>query len=416
MPNVLRLAIVDPNDKSREALKGMLMGLETVWLEAECSRYAFYKDVLEQTNADVGFIALDEDPEQAIALIEEVAKSHPKTTLLVSSTSSDGSLILRSMRAGAKEFLTEPLRMDDLAAALQRVARNRFGDDPTGSSSSKVIAIAGSTGGVGSTSLAVNLGCELARDEKNSVVLLDLDLALGDADVYLDTIPEYTLTDVSQNISRLDFTLLKRSLTKHASGLYLLPRPVQLEDSALVTQDDLSRVISLLRATFTHLIIDTSKSYNQLDLLAMSVADEVLMVSQLDLPCLRNVVRLLMSFERNERLKDKMKIIINRVGQGGAQISLKKAQATLGQEIYWQLPNDFKTMIEVRNNGIPLLDHAPKAALTQGISQLAAHLTGANATTESSDTTNKSRSWLGLWPSKGDSKSTKDAESAQTDA
>ncbi len=392
------------------------MGLDTVWLEAECSRYAFYKDVLEQTNADVGFIALDDDPEQAIALVEAVSKSHPKTTLLVSSTSSDGNLILQSMRAGAKEFLTEPLRMDDLAAALQRVARTRFGDDPAGSNSSKVIAIAGSTGGVGSTSLAVNLGCELARDEKNSVVLLDLDLALGDADVYLDTIPEYTLTDVSQNISRLDFTLLKRSLTKHSSGLYLLPRPIQLEDSALVTQDDLSRVISLLRATFTHLIIDTSKSFNQLDMLAMSVADEVLMVSQLDLPCLRNVVRLLMSFEQNERLKGKMKIIINRVGQGGSQISLKKAQATLGQEIYWQLPNDFKTMIEVRNNGVPLLDHAPKAGLTLAISQLAAHISGTDKSTDSNDTTGKSRSWLGLWPSRGEQKSANDVESLQSDS
>ena len=89
-----------------------------------------------------------------------------------------------------------------------------------------------------------------------------IDLCLGDADVFLDTIPDYTLVDVAQNVTRLDFTLLKRSLTKHASGLYLLPRPVQLEDAALITPDDLRRVIGLLKATFTHLIIDLSKSYS----------------------------------------------------------------------------------------------------------------------------------------------------------
>ena len=69
-----------------------------------------------------------------------------------------------------------------------------------------MIAVAGATGGVGTTSLAVNLGCILARDARNSVVLVDLDLCLGDADVFLDTIPDYTLVDVAQNVTRLDFT------------------------------------------------------------------------------------------------------------------------------------------------------------------------------------------------------------------
>ena len=99
---------------------------------------------------------------------------------------------------------------------------------------------------------------------KNSVCLVDLDLSLGDADVFLDAIPDYTLVDVAQNVTRLDFTLLKRSLTKHSSGLFLLPRPVQLEDAAHVTPEDLQRMIGLLKATFTHLILDLSKGYTPL--------------------------------------------------------------------------------------------------------------------------------------------------------
>ncbi|MEO1495733.1 MAG: AAA family ATPase [Planctomycetota bacterium] len=397
MANVLRLAIVDPNDASREALKSTLVGLDTVWLEAECSRYAFFSDVIGQTTPDVGFVAMDDDPEEAVALVERLSQDYPELTLLVSSSSTDGSMILRTMRAGANEFLTHPVQVDDLATALQRIARTRFGADGGSSKGTKVITVSGCTGGVGSTSLSVNLGCELAQNPQNSVVVLDLDLALGDADVYLDTIPEYTLTDVAQNITRLDLTLLKRSLTKHASGVYLLPRPVQLEDGALVTADDLQRVISLLKATFTHLIIDTSKSFNKLDQLAMDVADHVLMVTQLDLPCLRNVVRLLMSFERDEKLKQKVRIVVNRVGQGGSSISIKKAEATLGKEVYWQLPNDFRTMIEVRNNGVPLVEQAPKAPLTLSISQLAAELLG---TTPVEEEGGKSRSWLGLWGGK----------------
>ena len=415
MSKVLRLAIVDPNDATREALKSSLLGLETVWLEAECSRYAFFKDVLDQTNPDVGFVSLDSDPQQAIALLEELSREKPEIALLVASSSTDGNLILQTMRSGAKEFLTQPLKQEDLASALQRIARTRFGTEGSSNEACQVISVCGATGGVGSTSLAVNLGCELAKNPDNNVVLIDLDLTLGDADVYLDTIPEYTLTDVSQNISRLDLTLLKRSLTKHASGVYLLPRPVQIEDAQLVNTDDLSRVISLLRATFSHVIIDTSKSYNKLDMLAMEQSDHVLLLTQLDLPCLRNVVRLMLSFEQSEVLKEKTKIIVNRVGQGGSSISLKKAQATLGRDIYWQLPNDFKSMIEVRNNGVPLVECAPKAQLTQAIYQLATHLFGKTGEDETTDTAGKSRSWLGLWPARTDRKRAAEADESPSE-
>ena len=398
MGNVLRIAVVDPNDVSRDALKTALLGLETVWLEAECSRYEFFADVVAQTKPDVGFIALDGNPDRALELVAELVKSAPECAILVTCSSTDGNLILRTMRAGAKEFLTRPLKAEDVAAALQRVSRQKHGSRPGNPHGCQVFAITGATGGVGATSLAVNLGCALAADKDNSVALVDLDLALGDADVLLDTIPEYTLTDVAQNVSRLDLTLLKRSLTKHESGLYLLPRPVQLEDARLVTPDDMLRVIGLLKATFTHLIIDTSKSFNALDMFALSQADVVLLVTQLDLPCLRNVVRLMMSFKETPTLDQKIKIVVNRVGYDTGQISLKKAQETMGREIFWQIPNDYRVMVEVRNNGVPLIQQAPKAAITQSVGQLADALCGKHD--EHQDAGSKVRSWLSLWPAR----------------
>src|SRR5262245_12579488 len=110
MANVLRIAVVDPKDSSRESLKTMLLGLDSVWLEAECSRYEFFGDVVGQTNPDVGFIALDSNADKALDLVAALAKSSPNCAILVTSTSADGSLILRAMRAGAKEFLTQPLK------------------------------------------------------------------------------------------------------------------------------------------------------------------------------------------------------------------------------------------------------------------------------------------------------------------
>jgi pilus assembly protein CpaE len=376
MSNVLRLAIVDPNDLQREVLKNMLMGMDMIWLEAECSRYEFFADVVAQTNPDIGLVAIDADSRKALELVERLGNVSPDCAVLVVSSSNDGGLILQALRAGAKEFLTQPVRIEDLLAALGRINERRYGRGEAKNRGSQVIAVAGAIGGVGTTSLAVNLGCILAKEPQNSVALVDLDLCLGDADVFLDTIPDYTLVDVAQNVTRLDFTLLKRSLTKHSSGLYLLPRPVQLEDIAMITAEDLQRVIGLLKATFTHLVLDLSKGYTPLDLVALEMANEILLVTQLDLPCLRNIVRLMMSFGNMERMAEKVKIIVNRVGLDSGQITLKKAEETIGKEIFWQIPNDYRTMIEARNNGVPLIDGAPKSAVSQSMIALAKVLMG----------------------------------------
>ena len=401
MSNVLRLAIVDPVDSSRDALKSTLLGMDTVWLEAECSRYEFFCDVVAQTHPDVGIVSLNHNPERALQLVEQLHANSPDCSIVVISSSTDGNLVLRAMRAGVKEFLPQPVRIEDLVAALERIGAQRYGGTGSRTRSSTVIAVAGATGGVGSTSLAVNLGCVLASHPQNAVALVDIDLCLGDADVFLDTIPDYTLVDVAQNVTRLDFTLLKRSLTKHASGLYLLPRPVQLEDMSLVTPDDLRRVIGLLKATFSHLIIDTSKGYTPADLVAMEMADHVLLVTQLDLPCLRNVVRLMMSFDQMESIKEKIKIVVNRVGLDN-HIGIKKAQETIGRDIFWQLPNDYRVMVDVRNNGVPLIEQAPKAAITQSMVALADALCG-DGEHQPPDPTGASKivamqKFLSVWP------------------
>jgi pilus assembly protein CpaE len=183
--------------------------------------------------------------------------------------------------------------------------------------------------------------------------------------------------------------------------VHLLPRPVQLEDVQLITADSLQRVIGLLKTSFTHIVIDLSKSFGELDMQAIYMADDILMITQLDLPCLRNVVRLMMTFDNDESLRNKVRIVVNRVGQDTGQISLKKAQETIGRDIYWQIPNDYRVMVEVRNNGVPLIQHAPKAGITSSIMQLADSLCGKDREDgESSEKDTKSRRWLNLWPAK----------------
>lgn len=405
MSNVLRIAIVDPRDHSREQMKSMLLGMEIVWLEAECSRYEFFSDVVTETHPDAGLINIDADPEKAFQLIERMKAESPECAILVASSGTDGQHILRAMRNGAKEFLTLPISIDELMMAFKRISESKFGAIDGRTRGCRVIAVAGATGGVGCTSIAVNIGCNLAARPENSVALVDLDLALGDADVFLDTIPDYSLVDVTQNVSRLDFQLLRRSLTKHSSGLYLLPRPVQLQDVPLINPESLRRVFGLLRASFTHVVMDISKSFSEVDITAMELANEVVLIVQLDLPCLRNMVRLLMSFDEMEHIRDKVKVVVNRMGLDSGQISLKKAKETIGREIYHQIPNDYRTMVEMRNNGVPLMEQAPKAPITLAIMQLTEMLVGLTPSQEllvenDRKPTAQNNNWLSFWPGK----------------
>ena len=405
MSNVLRLAIVDPNDSSREEIKATLQGLDMVWLEAECSRYEFFPDVVGQSNPDIGIVVLDSDFEKAIVLMEQLKESKAACEIIALSSSTDGQLILRSIRAGAKEFLAMPLDVEELIGALEQIATRKYSGTEGKLRSSKIIAFCGASGGVGCTSLAVNLGCILASNPANSAALVDLDLAVGDADVFLDTILDYSLVDVTQNIARLDFQLLKRSMTKHPSGLYLLPRPVQLQDLALINPESLRRVFGLLKASFTHVILDLSKGFTEVDVAALEMANEIVMVVQLDLPSLRNLVRLLTSFDEIAEIRDKVRIIVNRAGLESGQISLKKARETIGREVYAQIPNDYRTMVEVRNNGVPLIQHAPQAAITTAMVHLAERLSGQHIEAGSAPEAEKKvatpANWLNFWPGKG---------------
>jgi pilus assembly protein CpaE len=410
MSNVLRLAIVDPNDQSREKLKSMLLGMDIVWLDAECSRYEFFSDVVEQSKPDAAMICLDGGTDRALVLMDKLRTTSPDCVIFAASKSTDGQLILKSIRAGAREFLPLPMEVEELYSALERILQSKYGSGDSKSKGCKVIAVAGATGGVGCTSIAVNIGCNLAKKSENSVALVDLDLALGDADVFLDSIPDYSLVDVTENVSRLDFQLLRKSLTKHSSGLYLLPRPIQLQDLDLINPDSLRRVFGLLRASFSHVVIDMSKSFSHVDLAALEMSNEIVLMVQLDLPCLRNMVRLLMSLQQIESIRDKIKVVVNRSGLESGQISLKKAKETIGREVFFQIPNDYRTMVEMRNNGQPLIEQAPKALITQAVQQLTDLLDGV-ATTPTEDPSKSAtdralaNGWKNFWPAKSKVKS-----------
>src|SRR5256885_371675 len=136
MKTVVRLALVDPQDNSRTALKSLMLGIDTVWLEAECSRYDFFFDVVMQTRPDM-------------ALVARITQELADCNVLVISASTEGSLILQAMRNGAKEFLSLPLKLEDVLSALERIRQTQMTRAGEGQvRSCQVITLAGASGGV----------------------------------------------------------------------------------------------------------------------------------------------------------------------------------------------------------------------------------------------------------------------------
>ena len=161
-----------------------------------------------------------------------------------------------------------------------------------------------------------------------------------------------------QNFERLDLTLLKRSISRHASGLYVLPHPEAIHDVAAIDPEHLRRFFGLLSAAFNTVVIDTSKGLLASDFAAFELSDVILVVVQLDVICLRNTSRLMALFRECEGLAERVKLVVNRSGSLESEISLKKAEETLNMPVSWQIPNASRMFQEARSKGAPLAEIA----------------------------------------------------------
>jgi pilus assembly protein CpaE len=160
-------------------------------------------------------------------------------------------------------------------------------------------------------------------------------------------------------------------MTRHGSGLYVLPHPVALEDAAKVDPETLKRLLGLLKAAFPMLVIDTSKGLQSSDFVAFEMADVILMVVVLDLTCLRNTSRLLNLFKQFDGMAERVKLVVNRAGAVESEISLKKAEETLRMPISWQIPVATKPFQNARIRGVPLADVAAGSRPHQAILEIA---------------------------------------------
>jgi pilus assembly protein CpaE len=358
MKDLIRIVVVDPSEESRTSLHRTLRGMPELWVAEIFSGYHEASHRAREIGADVTVVALDHEPNQAIELIQALVAAKPDAVVLPASRSTDSSLILRSLRAGAREFLTLPIAPEELLACVSNLLRGRDNSQTCKTQGPRITAVTGAAGGIGCTTLAVNLATILASCKENETMLVDLDLMFGTVDACLDVVPDRTLTDVIQNFERLDLTLLKRSIIQHRSGLFVLPHPLSMQEAAAVDPESLRRLFGMLRASFGTVIIDTSIGLHASDFTAFEISELILIVVHLELLCLRNTARLINLFRQFDGLAEKIKLVANRVGSLESEISLKKAEEILKMPISWQIPHAAKIFQDARIKGVPLGDVA----------------------------------------------------------
>ena len=275
---------------------------------------------------------------------------------------------LATMRAGAVEYLLEPVEASDLAEGLQKVGRLWLTKPAETAQSGKIISVYNPIGGMGTTTVAVNLAATIAANG-GKVALVDLNLYSGDVSSFLDVNPAYTLSSVTSNVARLDASFLMSVMTKHASGVYVLTEPLEVDEALDITPEQIVRVLALLKGVFTHVVIDTGGSIAGCNQTVFESSDYILFNTVLSLPSLKNAKRYLNALERKGLRKEKVKLIVNRY-LSRADIQIADAEKVLDHKVFLTIPNEYKDVIASINKGTPIVGMAPRSPVSKAIVRL----------------------------------------------
>lgn len=315
--------------------------------------------------SEVAVIDLHPDADAALDLVESLCARHPGLTVMVYARRPDPELLLRAMRAGARELLTEPLAAPAVAEAVIRASARRLEGEHPKKQTGAVLLFWGAKGGAGTTTLAANFAIALRQESGREVALLDLHFDLGDAAVALGLAPRFTLADALRSPERLDPDFVSTLLAEHASGLAVLAAPDQYTAPAAGRAvDSLAKLVGILRGRFRYVVVDAGTSPGLAAEAAVEAAETIYLVTQAEILGLRKTQRLLAHLRRNGGAERRIEVVINRFDPRRTMMDEADMSKALGAPLKWKVPNDFFAVRRSLDTGAPLaLDHSPVARL-----------------------------------------------------
>ena len=367
--DALSIALIGPDEERRKAAAIALAGCQAGGFREFSSYPPSLDDVprLMEHQYDVVIIDLDPNPEYALELVESIcAKS--AATVMIYSAKADPDLLVRCMRAGAREFLTLPFSHSTMAEALVRAAARR----PARTArkvGGRLLVFFGAKGGSGVTTVACNFAVALAKEKSETTLLIDLDLPLGDAALNLGIAAEYSTINALQNTARLDPSFLSKLLTIHSSGVSLLAAPGKFPGYE-ATDEAIDKLVSVARSEFDNIVVDAGSRLDLTNTALFKEATTVYLVTQAGIPELRNSNRLINQYFTGGR--PKLEIVINRYEPRSLGMADEHITKALTRPANWKIPNDYAAVRRMQNTATPLvLEDSPISKLIQEMARSA---------------------------------------------
>lgn len=313
------------------------------------------------------------DPD-VLSLAERVLLYRPRSFVILLAEELDAETLKQAMRAGAHnvaEFPASPKEFAEYVKSVYHTETTRLeslAEKDGISRMSRVITVFGSKGGLGKTTVAVNLAVKLAENRKK-VALLDLDLQFGDIPIFMDIEPADTIAELMQDVCPLSIDSVRGYMAVHPSGVHVLCAPKSPEYAETIPAEKVQSLLGLLRPYYDFVIVDTPSAFSDVVLTALESSTTILFVAGLDLSILKNA-KLSLSVLDSLRQKDKVRILVNRAVEIST-VTLADVAKIIGSPVWAKLPSDYNTAVSALNSGVPFVTGAPGTRLSQSVADLA---------------------------------------------
>jgi pilus assembly protein CpaE len=317
--------------------------------------------------ADILLLELDElRPQQTFGHVRGLLTTSPDLEVFLTASRTDPQVLLEAFRLGVKEFLPQPLTHQEVEPALARF-EERFNGRATGvnAEAGMVVSVIGARGGVGTSTVATNLAISVQQArQRESAALVDLDVHGGDLGLFLDLHAAQGLKHLSEDVSRLDETIIRSTMLRHSSGLHLLASGYEGFEDAEPRPGSAMRVIGLLRSMYRHIVVDCGHVLEPAVKEALDCSDQVVVVTTLSLAAIRRTKRLLEALRSARYPGNKVAVVINRYVNDQKEL-LAETEDMLGVQAAGLIPNDYATANEAVNHGKPLTIMASRTPIGQ---------------------------------------------------
>lgn len=377
MARTAQIVVIERDEQIRSLIHSSVSNLPYAEVIASTDNLIYGYELVRQNRPQMVFIDIREDPRKTLEIIERIAIYFKETMIVVSGQVLTLDTLMLCMRAGAREYLRRPFEPSDILAILEKHKKALI-VDPAGDTTGRILTVFSNKGGLGKTTIAVNMAIALSLAVQKPVALVDLNLHLGDISTFMDVTPKQTIVDIAKNIGRVDAAYLESSLAQYTLGqakVFVLADPLLVEEAEDVSAEQINTVLTILKSTFQYVIVDTNTSFDNKTLTALDLADNILLVSMVNLPTIRSTQRVLSLFDRLGYDSEKIKLLVNRYVPD-EEITLEDVEDTLEHPLFWKIPNNYMVVSNSINRGMPVAALDNGQALAQNFMELACKVSG----------------------------------------